>query len=127
MSLLLAHSGQTNSSVEGSLLDKRGHRVGGWTRSPIVRQIRSIPLSSISPLDTFQSANSLISLPEHKIENRSVGGSIPPLGTNHFNDLGERGNLLDTWCRMLAASDFVLKSESRIELIGLHPVLLTAT
>ena len=68
----MALSGQTNSSVEGSLLDESGQRVGGGTRSPIVRQIRSIPLSSVTKLDTFQSANSLISLPEHKIENRVV-------------------------------------------------------
>jgi hypothetical protein len=68
----MALSGQTNASVEGSLLDKSGHRVGGWTRSPIVRQIRSIPLIFISLLDTFQSANSLISLPEHKIEKRML-------------------------------------------------------
>jgi hypothetical protein len=56
-------------------------------------------------------------LVEHAIENRSVGGSIPPLGTIKFKHLDERGNLLDTWCRMLAMSVPVLKFESRIELI----------
>ena len=85
--------------------------------SAIVRQFCSISLVFITQLDTFRIASSLFSLPEFKIENRSVGGSIPPLGTNKFKHLDERNNLLDTWCRMLAMSVPVSKFESRIELI----------
>jgi hypothetical protein len=37
-------------------------------------------------------------LVEHATENRSVGGSIPPLGTNHFNDLVESVNFKKMPC-----------------------------
>ena len=43
-------------------------------------------------------------LVEHAIENRSVGGSIPPLGTIHFNDIAEYYRALDSKCRMFAMS-----------------------
>ena len=94
--------------------------------SAIVRQFCSISLVFITQLVTFRIASSLFSLPEFKIENRSVGGSIPPLGTNKFKHLDERNNLLDTWCRMLAMSAPVSKFESCIELIEIQLLVFSS-
>jgi hypothetical protein len=60
---------------------------------PIAQNARKLltnwdqPIGFSSDVDQFRSANSLKLLRHYATENRSVGGSIPPLGTNDFNCL----------------------------------------
>ena len=45
-----------------------------------------LPIKRLLPADARDGAQ-VAQLVEHATENRSVGGSIPPLGTNKINDL----------------------------------------